>query len=128
MRTRGRADVQSRLAAARARCVRICDTNTGRPGDVREAHHGVMLQQRRRDEQLCEIARGRDAALQCRPQERRIVLSLQARCTQGNVFCIDSCALRLLGADTRIKYQKHIGQLFDMIGSRLLTEMDDLQK
>jgi PAB-dependent poly(A)-specific ribonuclease subunit 3 len=23
---------------------------------------------------------------------------------------------------------KHIGQLFDMIGSRLLTEMDDLQK
>ena len=23
---------------------------------------------------------------------------------------------------------KHIGQLFDMIGSRLLTELDDLQK
>ena len=23
---------------------------------------------------------------------------------------------------------KHVGQLFDMIGSRLLTEMDDLQK
>ncbi|KAI9435510.1 hypothetical protein H4582DRAFT_2079614 [Lactarius indigo] len=33
----------------------------------------------------------------------------------------------LLGANTRFKYRKHIGQLFDMIGSRLLTEMDDLQ-
>lgn len=27
-----------------------------------------------------------------------------------------------------IRLLKHIGQLFDMIGSRLLTEMDDLQK
>ena len=34
----------------------------------------------------------------------------------------------LLGIDMRLKYHKHIGQLFDMIGSRLLTEMDDLQK
>ena len=86
MRTRGRAHVQPRLAPARARRVRICGTDTGGPGDVWEAHHGAMLQQRRSDEQLCEVSRGRDAALQCRPQERRIVLSLQTRCTQGNVF------------------------------------------
>ena len=86
MRTRGRAHIQPCLAAARAWCVRICDADTGGPGDVRETHHGAMLQQRRSDEQLCEIPRGRDAALQRRSQERRIILSLQAGCTQGNVF------------------------------------------
>ena len=41
---------------------------------------------------------------------------------------ISTLISELLGIDMRLKYHKHIGQLFDMIGSRLLTEMDDLQK
>jgi PAB-dependent poly(A)-specific ribonuclease subunit 3 len=41
------------------------------------------------------------------------------RSSVASYWCVLTHAIRLL---------KHIGQLFDMIGSRLLTEMDDLQK
>lgn len=47
------------------------------------------------------------------------VTSPHVRSSVASYWCVLTHAIRLL---------KHIGQLFDMIGSRLLTEMDDLQK